>query len=139
MNILDMIYKEQLEARRGRISFASSNWVFDPTPAQTARSRRIHESKDGNERVIYCIKQRGAWCQNPEIGGSFPKSTAREMWFVPAYICRKCQYHHKGKRRGVPRYPTCQWAASKNAEQDALKDTLGILHEAKKQAVEMIG
>ena len=138
MNILDEIFKEQLEARHGRISFSPGNWVFDPTPAQLARSNYVHESEDATGRKMYCINQRGAWCQNPEVGDGFPKSTTHDTWFVPAYVCRKCQHYRKGKRRGTPRYPTCQWAASQNAERDALKDTLNIFNEAKKQAIEMI-
>jgi len=138
INILDEISKERLETRHGKIGFASSNWVFNPTPAQIARSGDVREAKDANGHEMHLISQRGAWCKNPEVGSDFPESK-HEFWFVPACVCKKCEHYRKGGQRGGLQYPTCQWAASQDAKQDALKDTLNVLHEAKRQVEEMIG
>jgi len=131
MNIIDEIYKRNLETRRGRIHFFPGNWVFNPTKAQLARSgKHIHTSTDATGQKMYCIKQQGAWCNNSDKAKGYPKDKEREAWYLPAHVCRKCEHHQKGKRRGVPRYPTCAWRASKNARSGAASDTQKIIVDA---------
>jgi hypothetical protein len=143
-SILDDIFKHRLEVLRGRIMSTPGNWVFEPTQAQIERTKArnqymLHESVDADGKPIYLIKQRGVHCTRAELcNGKYPKAKDGEYWYIPLYVCRKCEFHQKGKRRGTPRYPCCTYRANKDAERSAITDVLQVLSDAKKFADDLM-
>ncbi len=140
MNIIALILKSSRERRHGRIHSFPGNWVFEPTEAQLARSGDyIHTSKDATGQKMFCINQKAIWCNHPDKVTGYPKDTQREMWYLPMYVCRKCEHYRKGKRRGSPRYPTCAWKGSQDAEQMAMVDTVKAIDDATEFAQDIMG
>lgn len=145
MNIINRIFKAQLEKRNGKIRVLTANWVFNPTKAQTERTLArgqvsLSERSDGNGVTMYLIHQRGVRCTHADLcDGVHPRSDSGGCWFVPLYICRKCEFHQKGRRRGTPRYPCCKFKATDDPGAHALGDTVAVLDSAVKRANEMMG
>jgi len=145
MRILDQILRNAIERRNGRIWTLPGNWVFEPTQAQldrtTARNPCLPmKREDATGRTMYLIHQRGVQCPNPAIGrGKYPLSEKSTHWFVPWYVCKKCEYHQKGKRRGTPRYPCCKWRASEKPKAEAVNDVKNVMRGARKFADDIMG
>jgi|GEM_PF-6094873 len=138
MNILNEILRANLERRHGRITFYPGNYVWEPTKAQLAALTHVHTSQDAAGRTVYLVGQLSVHCPDNGRDGSYPKRLDGVGYWVPVYVCRKCEHYRKGKRRGTPRYPCCAYLASVNAEADAAKDTVQAIAEAVEFAEEMI-
>ena len=138
MSALSDMARRTREACNGRISGASSNWVFEPTPKQREDCRHVREDATG--RTMYLIKQRGTWCYNPEVcEDKYPKSTSSGNWFVPAAHCRKCEHYRKGGTDGL-RYPHCDWARrERGGDAGAARRQREALQEAVRVANEIMG
>ena len=108
MSVFSDLDRRMREACNGRIRTVPGNWVFEPTPKQQETCQHVQEDATG--RTMYLIKQRGAWCHNPEVcDDKYPKSASSGNWFVPWAHCRKCEHYRKGGTDGL-RYPHCAWA-----------------------------
>jgi len=145
MNILNHILKARLEKRNGRIHTFPGNWVFKPTPAQVERTiarnqNSLLERVDADGVKMVLIHQRSVRCPRADLcQGKYPRSSESERWFLPLHVCRKCEHHQKGGRRGTPRYPCCKYQASDNPQAEAVADTMGIFNEAVEQANKIMG
>jgi len=145
MNIFEHIIKREIQRKNGKLRITPSNWVFIPTQAQIERTlaRNPHSiivSTDDNGVEMLLIRQRGVMCPSSELcSGKYPYNKKYHCWFLPLHVCRKCEYHRKGKKRGTPRYPCCGYMASDNPNADAVADTISLIGKAVKTANELIG
>ena len=138
MGVLDDLFKRRREVCNGRIETAAGNWVFEPTVKQREDCNHVREDATG--RTMYLVKQRGAWCLNPDVcEGVYPKSTSSGCWFVPWAHCRKCRHYRKGGTDGL-RFPHCDWQRlRRGGDKGAAKETLGVMRDAVSFADEVMG
>lgn len=130
MGIFDRLFKDILESSNGRIYTTSGCWMFDPSPKLLEKSRLKLIRNDDTGREMKLVGKPGVHCPNPEVcSGKYPKYKDKDMWSIPACVCRKCQYYSKSTR--AIRYSHCLWRKAKNGGAfGAIAKTTEIVNKA---------